>query len=663
MADAKKKASERQKRAAAAKRAARTRARNKTATKTTKRSTAKRSTSTKSRASSKSKSGTSAAQKRAGKRLAAFMAAKRAGKSVEAAKRSAIRKVPLKASDSFKGSTARKSSSKRKTPTKRSRTVGAAKGKTYTRVYVTDPKTGKRKLSWLYKDAKGKKRKIPHKKIIDSGYRKRDQVVKARERAAKKILESGGTFVPNAARKKSMAKKTSAKQKRAGRRLAAFMAAKRSGKGVEAAKRAALRKVPLAAGDTFKGSTKGGAKRKPAKRKASTKARRATTTRRKATRKKSPVRRRKTTYKPVAGVRVCKPVRRKTAKKKPMTKARRSAIAKKAARTRKRNMAKGSTRKAAYRKNGRGTYRRRRRTMRKNQFMSRLKNVLKTGLFVAGGFLSHKVLTGFAMQGVDSLAPTLFANPTAFTWKKPAIGFGVLLVGIPLSRMALKKNSTEVAAGMAASWIQSVIVSSLNALNQPTWAGHLSGYSNSRAYALRGNGMERNAASIMPEYSRLSGFQQAAAGMGAFQQAAAGMGAFQQAAAGTGEYFQANATGEYFAPNNLQGVGSYEGAGQLALQAAAGAQDIDDGIRPDSDIDGIMDLAEAAAGLRGTGEFYSAVRAGGGRVIEKRVGQQSQWIPNGPLWAGTDSVDDTQATSELSAGILQRGGGNGILSA
>lgn len=655
-----------QKRVLAAEKAAKTRARNKrkaaAAAPAAPKKTAKKSSS--------SKRSVSTTQRRGGKRLAAYMSAKRSGKSEKAAKASALRKVPLKVGDKFKGSVGK---SKRKTATKASRTVGASKGRTYERVYMTDPKTGKKRLSYMYKD-KGKKRKIPTKKIISSGYRSADQVAKARRAAAEKILKSGGVFVPNKSRSQNMKKNGTAKQKRAGRRLAAYMAAKRSGKGVTAAKAAAIKKVPLAAGDTFKGSTKGGTatkKRRTKRRKVAGVAKgtkRTTTKRRKATTKRKTTHKpkRKTTakrrtakrsYRKVTGVVHCAPVKRKKATKRrsgKLSKAQRSAAAKKAARTRKRNARSG------YKRNGKNGYiysktsnprviRRRKRSMKKNNFMAKLKDVLLTGVFVAGGFLSHKVLTGLAIQGIDKMAPTMFASASAANWKKPAMGFATLLVGIPLARALLKKNATEVTAGMAASWIQSVIVSSLNAANKPEWAGHLSGYSNSRAYSLRGP-VERHAVSTMPQYARLSGFNQAAAG-------------FNQAAAGTGEYFQANATGEYFAPDNLQGVGSYEAAGSLALQAAAGGQDIDDGIRPDSDIDGLMDLAEAAAGLRGMGEFYSAVQAGGGRVVEKRVGTHSEWIPNGPLWAGTDAVKDTQATSELSAGILQRGGGNGSLSA
>ena len=75
-----------------------------------------------------------------------------------------------------------------------------------------------------------------------------------------------------------------------------------------------------------------------------------------------------------------------------------------------------------------------------------------------------------------------------------------------------------------------------------------------------------------------------------------------------------------------------------------------------------MDLAESAAGYRGgVGEYFSAGRNNGG-FSEQRVPTQSQWIPSGPLWAGTLGVQDTMVQSELPAGVLAGPGGNGILS-
>lgn len=262
-----------------------------------------------------------------------------------------------------------------------------------------------------------------------------------------------------------------------------------------------------------------------------------------------------------------------------------------------------------------------------------------------------------------ALANTMPDNPTFQEWKKPLCGLGVLAIGVPLVGAAAPKRAIEVGAGMVASLLQSVIVSAFNSAGQPNIGAQLGGYSNSRAYALRGNRrrrrgfgqLERHATSIMPRYAPVGTWHQAAAGQ--YQQAAAGQ--FQQAAAGeyftagTGEYFTSNAVGEYFATPAVKGVGAYEPAGQLAMQASAGTnQMIRDGLRPDSDLDHALDVAEAAAGL--------------GDATLQRVPRSSTWIPgstDAPLWAGERPVRAGMNTSELPAGILARPGGNGILSA
>lgn len=290
--------------------------------------------------------------------------------------------------------------------------------------------------------------------------------------------------------------------------------------------------------------------------------------------------------------------------------------------------------------------------------MANLKNAFRTGALVFSGYVAHRLLTNVVNEFLmGSVMPD---NPTFQEWKKPLVGFGVLAVGLPVAGAVAKKRAIEIGAGMVASFLQSVIVSTFNTVGMPNVAGHLSGYSNSRAWALRGTrrrrrgiGQERHATSIMPRYTPVrpvGQYSQAAAG---WEQAAAGQ--FQQAAAGeyftasgTGEYFAA--TGEYFAPQGMKGVGAYEPAGQLAMQASAGTnQIIRDGLRPDSDLDRALDVAEAAAGL--------------GEAVEHRVPRSSQWVPNGPLWAGERPVSAGQQSSEISAGVLQRQGGNGILSA
>jgi hypothetical protein len=101
-------------------------------------------------------------------------------------------------------------------------------------------------------------------------------------------------------------------------------------------------------------------------------------------------------------------------------------------------------------------------------------------------------------------------------------------------------------------------------------------------------------------------------------------------------------------------------AGPLVTQAAAGmGQAIDDGIRPDCDLDQILTLAEAQAGTGAMGEYYSAQKAG----AMFSVPQRSEWIPGDSapeLWAGTKSANDPSDVSEIPAGILETSGGNGI---
>lgn len=520
---------------------------------------------------------------------------------------------------------ARSKAAKRASATRRRRATGSSK-KTigrYKRLSVKDPKTGRKRLSYMYRTKSGKRRKIPTKAVTSSGHKTAAGVRRGRSKAAARIKREGSAFVAN------RSGKTSARQKRAGRRLAAFMAAKRSGKNVKQAKAAALRKVPLRRGDQFKGNAK------------------------------APVKVGKTRVRRNKRKTVRRNARRRVTRKNPYrnTKKMGAALARKRRPTsvvRKNRRRVTSNKRRTVRRNKRRTVRRNGfKAFRKNAFMANLKAALQTGLFVATGFLVHRIATNLIAE--KALATTLPDNQIFQDWKKPMVGFGMLLVGIPVVGMAVPKRGIEIGAGMVASFLQSAIVAALNSAGQQELVSSVAGYSNSRAYQLRGSrrrrrrgvrGMERHATSIMPRY-------QPVRQMGQYSQAAAG---WEQAAAGTGEYFTATgeyftATGEYFAPQGTKGVGGYEPAGQLAMQASAGVNSvIRDGLRPDGDIDHALDVAEAAAGL------------GDPAAIEHRVGQQSQWIPNGPLWAGERAVRDNQGTSEISAGILQRPGGNGILS-
>ena len=623
------------------------------ATKSRKRTTAKKKSTPKKRTTAKRRTTTSSTARR----RAPVRRRKTASKSPvrKTTRRKVRRNASVGASSSYsagydkmkRSEAAKKAAATRK---RRAAAKARAQGKAssvgkYKRIRVTDPRTGKAKLSYMYETKGGKRRKIPTSAVKRSGHKSAAEIKRARSKAAARIKREGSAFVANG--------KTSARQKRAGKRVAAFMAAKRSGKTVAQAKRSALKKVPLQRGDTFKGTAKAPvttSKRRTKVRRNAKGASKATPRKRvrknrrktKTTLRKNSVKRRQTTAK-----------RRSTAK--------RRTVRKNAVRRPKRSTARRmSPNKRSVRRRKTSRRRTATRRYRKNAFMANLKSALTTGAFVFGGFLVHRIATNLIVE--KALATTLPDNQPFQDWKKPMVGLGVMLLGMPAAGMIAPKRGIELGAGMAASFFQSLIVSALNAAGQPNLVSSVAGYGNSRAYALRGNrrrrrgvrGMERHAVSIMPRYTPVRGmgqYQQAAAGQ--FQQAAAGQ--FQQAAAGTGEYFTATgeyftATGEYFAPQGMKGVGAYEPAGELAMQAAAGTnQVIRDGLRPDGDIDYALDVAEAAAGL-------------GDVATEHRVGQQSQWIPNNPLFAGERPVTHTQATSEISAGILQRPGGNGVLS-
>jgi len=314
----------------------------------------------------------------------------------------------------------------------------------------------------------------------------------------------------------------------------------------------------------------------------------------------------------------------------------------------------------------------RRRSFRRNGFMADLLNVLKTGAIVGAGFLTHRLLTNLAVDflliksdGTGMLDKMADGSTKTYLklFAKPLTGLVVVAAGIPLSQAVLPSKKVEVGAGMVASLIQQLLIAGFNAASKtPTdsmaiAAKEISGYESSLAYGLHGQN------SIMPLYTPVGEYFTPMRGLGGFSQAAAG---YSQAAAGFSQAAAGyNATGEYFAPSSLQGIGQYEGAGEQALLPSANTQVIDDGLRPDGDLDSILDLAESAAGVhgrRGVGEYYSAKQGQGGGYSESVVPMRSQWQPNGPLWAGTLATTAGTQSSEVPAGILASGGGNGILS-
>jgi len=342
----------------------------------------------------------------------------------------------------------------------------------------------------------------------------------------------------------------------------------------------------------------------------------------------------------------------------------------------------------------RGMYLVKNRRYMRNGFAGDMVHLAKTGTLIVVGFFAHKALTKVAVDLLTDTTKGTFAGMALVdsagapsfiaTWQKPVTGLvvaGVGIAGLSMVKVGKPEARMAVGAGLMVSFLESLVKAALTAANQPKALSYLEGYSNSTAYALRGArtrrhrrhgvrglGMARNANSIMPQYAPIGQFRQAAAGMG--------------------EYFAypngQSGLGEYFASSGVQGVGHYEKAGPLALQPSQsrmGQLPVDDGIRPDSNLDHVMDLAESAAGLgagfrqaaagvggpqfrqaaAGMGEFFTASPSDGS-FKEATVPTQSQWIPQGPLWAGTMSADGAFTESELPAGILQGPGGNGVLS-
>lgn len=327
--------------------------------------------------------------------------------------------------------------------------------------------------------------------------------------------------------------------------------------------------------------------------------------------------------------------------------------------------------------------------------MARLRETFTTAAFVTVGFIGHKALTHglcnklllpmLEKNGAVPAATSGFGqtngNSTALKQALPILCGGVVAVaGIwGAAKFAPKSRATAIGAGMLTSWLHTTLVavfdmtvkSATTKANVMPW---IAGYDTSSTAAsigryrrnrgvrgmrgMRGLGQpvpDRNISSILPSYAptgRPGGIQQAVA----------------MAGRGTGEYFQTSGVGEYFA-TGVQGIGQYEPAGPLVTQAAAGlGQQIDNGIMPDQ-ADAALTLAEAQAGTgasmmggrgtRGMGEYYSA-KPENGEWRDYRVPTQSQWIPSGPLWAGTKPAQDALQTSEIPAGVLESASGNGI---
>jgi hypothetical protein len=202
--------------------------------------------------------------------------------------------------------------------------------------------------------------------------------------------------------------------------------------------------------------------------------------------------------------------------------------------------------------------------------MQQLKDGLKLGAVVVGGFIAHKALSKLLNDQVLSKVSAISTGAAA-PYASLIAGAIVAAAGIPLAAKFLsREKAVNVGAGIAASFLHSLVVTALGQAKQPAVAAYFSGYPDRNGSAMQGYG-EYFIPPGMGEYflpPGMNGFgdaaiMQAAAGMGAdpIMQAAAGMGADQimqaaagmgapmltQAAAGTGEYMLTggNAYGEY----------------------------------------------------------------------------------------------------------------------
>lgn len=577
-------------------------------------------------------------------------------------------------------------SAPKKTQKKKTVAAAAAAPKRKSPVKKVTVKRKRRKVAATATPVKRKRRKV----AAAAAPVKRKRRKTRKSSTAAKTKRKGSTAV---AKKKTTKAKRSVRQKRSGRRVAAYLSALRSGKSKSSAKRIALKKVPLSGGDSFKGTMRVGTISEEKSRTV------------RGTKYVANKRKKRKTKRKAASATTKRRRRLAAAKRRPVAAKRRRVASKRRRVASRRVTRKATTRRKTMRRNALGSYRR-----NASGWVETFKSVMVSGMFVTVGFLAHKVITNLICDPIFKMFEETpeektkreeeeakivsgggKVEPSKFNiqqWKKPICGAGVLLVAVPVLTLVKEKNrAAELGAGMVASWLHSLLVSvSVHSGNvefvkavgevpmRSDWTGRQWPYRSSRASALAGRrrAMGNNMTSVGPRYApvnRLAGMGQVyQAAAGSFQQAAAGTGrapGFQQAAAGfrrsagggMGEYFTPmNATGEYFAPSSTQGVGAYEEAGPLAMPR--NNQVIQDGIRPDSNLDREMCIMEAAAGLRGMGEYFGA--SSDGQVMT--AGQESQWIPNGDVWAGELSVDDKQMTSELSAGILNIPGGNGTLS-
>lgn len=345
---------------------------------------------------------------------------------------------------------------------------------------------------------------------------------------------------------------------------------------------------------------------------------------------------------------------------------------------------------------GRRTHRRNRRRLRRNYrrnkgFFSKLfrKNpgdFFMTGVIGFAGFAATKFFGNLIAKGLTALsassappAATLAPVTTAPVVATPAtsglgsldtvaaplgaIVAGAVGIGLTMKMVQDPEKKEALLVGQVVSILHTLAVAGLKLVNADA-ASVLSGDDTAvklaAMYGYRGFG---GGTSIMPRYAPING-------MGEYLVAQSGMGALPPYAAQAG-----GPMGEYF-ESGVEGLGNYIGNADIQQAAAgygAGETANTNHIDPSSDLDRELNIAEAAAGvganyqaaagMRGMGEYYDSGVSGLGNI--GIAPSASTWIPgtsDGQLWAGTRAIDKGQeATAMVPAGVLTSGGGQGVL--
>ena len=241
-----------------------------------------------------------------------------------------------------------------------------------------------------------------------------------------------------------------------------------------------------------------------------------------------------------------------------------------------------------------------------NVGVDEIMEVLKQGAVIGGGLLAHKVLTNLLFDNVDAIKKLKFG--------KAISGVAVAAVGIPAAAMVVKGDvGKQLAVGMGAALLHTVLVEALTSAGQSKIAGMLGDYTESSAalpaagygsYYEFSPGEQYSGMGAYYEFSpgeQYSGMgeyiETGASGFGDYAQAAAGFGApmLAQAAAGVGEYIVQGA----------QGIGEYEEVVPEYTAPAVTREGIGASLSAAEDA---LTVAEAAAGVGGFGNVDASLK-------------------------------------------------------